>query len=245
MDVEFVLFDLYGTLLDVEVNEADPVFWTALAEVLRREGVEAEPGSLRDVFFSTLRDERSRVPDGFVMQTVLRRVLAACGWEPSDEALRAFGAAFRRLSTTSLSLLPYVEPLVRTLRASGCRMGIVSNTEAILTRADIERFRILKEMDVMVLSSEAGTKKPDPAIFREAVQRLGAVPAAGIFVGDDLEEDVRGAQRAGLRCVYLRRNGDELGGVSNSPPVREARAELSSILDAMKVLGWRAPTEVS
>jgi putative hydrolase of the HAD superfamily len=61
--------------------------------------------------------------------------------------------------------------------------------------------------DALVISSEVGYRKPHPAFYRAACARLGLPPGRVLCVGDDLENDVLGAGRAGLRGVLLDRSG--------------------------------------
>ena len=58
-----------------------------------------------------------------------------------------------------------------------------------------------ERVDFAVFSSEVGRRKPDPAIFRRALEALQVAPAAALFVGDRLYEDVRGASGVGMRTV--------------------------------------------
>jgi len=238
MEVDFILFDLYGTLVEVEVNEDTPAFWAALANNLRDRGVCTDPTQLREAFFSIFESVRSRLPDGFIMESVLMRLLLALGGKATNREVQSFGAAFRKFSIKRLSLRSYTGALLEAVRASGCKTGIVSNTEGILTRFDLSRFPSLQRVDVTILSSEVGMKKPARGIFRVAMKRLGVTPKTGVFVGDNLQDDIIGAQRVGLRCIYLRNDGDDLNGGSNKPRVREAIPNLESIGKALRELGW-------
>ncbi|MBI4311370.1 MAG: HAD family hydrolase [Chloroflexi bacterium] len=57
-----------------------------------------------------------------------------------------------------------------------------------------------------LVSSECGMRKPEPAIFREAMRRLGLVPAETVlFVGDDPDNDIVGAQGVGMATAWVRR----------------------------------------
>jgi putative hydrolase of the HAD superfamily len=56
-------------------------------------------------------------------------------------------------------------------------------------------------MDVMVFSTEVGVRKPDPAIFLDALGRLGVDPVDALFVGDRLDVDVHGAANVGMTTV--------------------------------------------
>lgn len=238
MGIDFILFDLYGTLIDVETDEEAPEFWVALAEVLKPQCIKGGPQELRRAFSSALRDELSRLPVGFVMENVLRRVLGAIGAGTSRDAVRNFASTFRSLSTKQLSLRTYTSALLAAVRASGCKIGIVSNTEGVLTRPDIDRFPVLQDVSVTLLSSEVGLKKPDPKIFEIAMERLHVAPSSGIFVGDNLQEDIIGALGAGLRCVYIRNNRENFGRPFVDPRVTEANPELDSVLNGLKAQGW-------
>jgi len=60
---------------------------------------------------------------------------------------------------------------------------------------------LAERLDVAVFSSEVGRRKPDPLIFRTALDRLGVEPGNALFVGDSLEADIAGAAGFGMRTV--------------------------------------------
>ena len=93
------------------------------------------------------------------------------------------------------------EALAR-LRRAGLRLGIVSNSdgrvEEALTAAGLRPY-----FDVVVDSALAGVEKPDPAIFRTALDALGVAAEEALYVGDLYEVDVLGANAAGIPAVLL------------------------------------------
>jgi putative hydrolase of the HAD superfamily len=82
------------------------------------------------------------------------------------------------------------------------RLGIVSNfygnLEAVCESAGLCSF-----FKVMVDSHCVGVEKPDPAIFRVALERLGATPEKAVFIGDSLRRDREGARRMGMRFIWI------------------------------------------
>jgi FMN phosphatase YigB (HAD superfamily) len=60
--------------------------------------------------------------------------------------------------------------------------------------------------DAIIVSAEVGVKKPDPEIFRIALERTGVEPGSVVHVGDS-DEDVQGAIQAGIRPILIRRDG--------------------------------------
>ena len=97
--------------------------------------------------------------------------------------------------------------MLERLRAGGARLAVVSNWDVSLHDV-LERTAPARRcVDAVVISAELGVAKPDPAIFRAALERLGASAAEAIHVGDSVEADVAGARAAGLEAVLVARNG--------------------------------------
>lgn len=123
---------------------------------------------------------------------------------------------------------------LRGLRGRGLRLGLVSNITLLpgLMRADLDALGILPLLDATTFSSEVGTRKPDPAIFRDALDKVGVEAGAAVFVGDRLIDDVGGAQSAGMRTVLTREFRKEEPGHDVQPDaVIERLAELAAALD--------------
>jgi putative hydrolase of the HAD superfamily len=93
--------------------------------------------------------------------------------------------------------------LLDTLRDRGLKLGLVSNAfdPGWLLHRDLAASGLAERLDFAVFSSEIGRRKPDPAIFRRALEALEVEPQRALFVGDRLYEDVRGAQQLGMRTV--------------------------------------------
>jgi putative hydrolase of the HAD superfamily len=73
--------------------------------------------------------------------------------------------------------------------------------------ADLGAVGLSHHFKVSVAAHQLGRAKPDAAIFLAACRELGVAPQDAVYVGDDLLLDVRGAQQAGLRGVWLNRTG--------------------------------------
>jgi epoxide hydrolase-like predicted phosphatase len=90
---------------------------------------------------------------------------------------------------------------VRAARRAGVRTGLLSNSWGAATTYDPE---LLEELfDAWVISSEVGLRKPDPAIYELAADRLGLPPAACVFV-DDLPGNLKPARALGMATVLHR-----------------------------------------
>ena len=88
------------------------------------------------------------------------------------------------------------------LRAGGLRLGVVSNSDGRVEEALIAA-GLRDRFDVVLDSALVGVEKPDPAIFRAALDALGVAPAEALYVGDLYDVDVVGARAAGMEAVLL------------------------------------------
>ena len=89
---------------------------------------------------------------------------------------------------------------LRALRASGSRTGVVSNFDHRLTGL-LEGLGLAPQLEVIVRPADADAAKPDPRIFRCALRLLRVSAEEAIYVGDDAEHDLAGAESAGLTAI--------------------------------------------
>jgi putative hydrolase of the HAD superfamily len=94
---------------------------------------------------------------------------------------------------------------VHELRRGGYRLGVVSNAEGRVER-DLASAGYEGLFEAIIDSHEVGVEKPDPEIFRIALERVGAKPETTVFVGDVPAVDIAGARAAGIAPVLLDRH---------------------------------------
>jgi putative hydrolase of the HAD superfamily len=82
------------------------------------------------------------------------------------------------------------------------RMSVISNANGTV-RDKLERVGLAGYFETILDSHEEGVEKPDPAIFRRAMERLGASPDDSLYVGDMYHIDVVGARAAGMEAVLI------------------------------------------
>ena len=104
------------------------------------------------------------------------------------------------------SAFPDVEACLKGLKRRGFSLGIVSNWDATLEGL-IRGLGLLPYFDEVVASAAVGCRKPSPAIFEIAMERLGVMPDNTVHVGDLPEADGEGALGAGIRPVLIDRAG--------------------------------------
>lgn len=101
-----------------------------------------------------------------------------------------------------------VMPCLQELQHTNLKLGIISNSDP-RTMKVMESLGIVPEYispDSITTSWEVGKAKPSLEIFQAAARKLGVAPHETLMVGDDLDEDYKGAREAGLQSVLLQRS---------------------------------------
>jgi putative hydrolase of the HAD superfamily len=204
--VEAVLFDLDDTLHD------DTYAFTSAAEMVAHE-IAAEHGvdalALKDAYIAEAEGFWTRLtPDQLqTKMSGLRERMwhsALAGFGLGDHALATRSAdRYNHYRRTYLTLFPGALDLLRTLRARGVKVGMLTNGFAETHRDKIAVLELSDEFDAIFIADEVGMIKPDPLLFAYACAKLGRPPARSAMVGDRYERDVRGALDAGLYTIWM------------------------------------------
>lgn len=218
--IKAVFFDFYQTL----VGYAPPREEVG-ARVLRDFGIEIKPEELSrpltvaDEYFIV---ENARSPinqrppeDRAATFTHYQLVmLKEAGIEPSPELIAAMIDKWRN-SSFKLVLFDDVTPVLTGLKQRGLVLGLISNVDTDIT-STLEELGLAPLLDVITTSLDTGYTKPQPQIFHEAVARAGVKADEALFVGDQYQIDVLGAEKAGLKGLLLDRGGHFKGMGSHS-----------------------------
>jgi putative hydrolase of the HAD superfamily len=92
------------------------------------------------------------------------------------------------------------------LKASGCRLGLLTNGAGQAQRKKIERFGLTEFFDTILVEGEVGFGKPDLRIYELALSQLDVTPRGVWMVGDNLEWDVAAPQKLGLVGIWVDRS---------------------------------------
>ena len=196
MPVRAVVFDLWDTIVEFVPDDAE-AFHRQMAEQL-----DVPPDRLREVWYS---EEAQRSRNVGPIGPCLAAAIETLEVEADVEELARW-----RCDHTLTSLVPRAGLLetLAALRARGIKVGLVSNcTEDVALVWRETSFA--HYFDVAIFSATAGCAKPEPEIYRLATAGLGVDPSECLFVGDGANDELRGAERAGLTPVLIHRHGEE------------------------------------
>lgn len=203
-----VFFDAGETLV-----HPHPTFPDLFAQVLRREGFDAAPETIRDRIHVVF-DRFKQAADTNELWTTTREgsrrfwhdvygiFLRELGIPTGDGLIETVYAEFTDLA--NYALFDDVVPALDRLREAGLRLGVVSNFEEWLERL-LEQLGVRDYFEVRVISGVEGLEKPDPRIFELAMERAGVEPDESVYVGDNPEFDVDPALAVGMFPVLIDR----------------------------------------
>jgi HAD superfamily hydrolase (TIGR01509 family) len=217
--IDAVLFDWGDTLFHFAWDESlVEAGWEAGLAALDRDGLpghDQTAARFRERYLPLLWVPGSL--DEIEYPEMVRELLAGFGVDLSDEDLARFLEAEHAAWEPARRLGDSTHALLDSVRERGLKTGLVSNAfdPGWLLHNDLQRMGLADRLDVAIFSSEVGKRKPHPAIFAAALERLGVAAERALFVGDRRDADVRGAKDAGMRTVqaYWFRADDDEGGV--------------------------------
>lgn len=152
-------------------------------------------------------------------------IVEAAGFTSTPELIDSLVAMERRFSETGVELWEDSLPVVYELRQRGVRTALVSNCSHS-TRGIVDRLGLVDAFDEVILSFEVGLRKPDPAIYREALRRVDVEPDRAVFV-DDQQEYCDGAASIGIQAYLIDRTGDATPDENGHRVIRDLRALLA------------------
>ncbi len=156
-------------------------------------------------------------------------LLGALTIEPTPDLVGAVRALEERELTNDIHLYADSLPAVQALHEHGVRTALVSNCSHN-TRAVVERLGLEAAFDAVILSFEVGAQKPEPEIYRLALERLGITqPSRAVFV-DDQADYCDGAAAIGMQTRLMLRPREPVEDFAPStnghPVIREMTALL-------------------
>jgi FMN hydrolase / 5-amino-6-(5-phospho-D-ribitylamino)uracil phosphatase len=196
-----ILFDLDDTLWPIApvIVQAEQTLFAWLAEHAPRVAQQFSIDSLRQARLELL----ARQPEFQLDLGALRRAGLLAAFEQAGEDAAKVELAMIEFFAARNAVIPYDDVLPGLLRLkSRMLLGAVTNGNA-----DLKTIGLAHHFHVAVAAPQFGRAKPDPAIFHAACAELNVAPHEAVYVGDDVLLDVQGAQRAGLRAVWMNRTG--------------------------------------
>lgn len=201
--IRTITIDLDDTLWPIGpvIKRAESRLFAWLGKHYPRITATYSPEAIRDVRNEVITEHADRIHDlSFLRRTVLGRISEAAGYgtDMVDDAFAIFNQ-----ERNNVDIYPDVRPGLATLGRSYTLIAVTNGN------ANLGTIGLREMFDDVISAATVGAAKPERRIFDAAVRAGGAAAHETLHVGDHPEHDVHGARQAGLRSVWVNRNGHE------------------------------------
>lgn len=207
-----LVFDLYGTLVDIHTEENDLV-WEKTALYFGYYGAAYTGTSLKTDFQSVVTERESvsgqsyEVYPDIPIETVMADLFRARGVHNHADEL-GFQAAqiFRVSSTDYIRVYDGVFEALEEFRRMGFRSWLLSNAQRSFTAYELRHLGLDNQFHGIYLSSDYQCRKPDGRFYQALLTQEQLDPKKCLMIGNDRETDIAGAKAAGLATLYIHTN---------------------------------------
>ena len=204
-----LIFDLYGTLVDIHTDENDTV-WEKAAVYFGFYGAHYTAGGLKSAFRAAMARRHAQAGQSYECfpdipcEQVFAELFREKGVAVKAEALGVAAAQlFRIASMDYIRLYPGVLEALAYLRSKGHRLWLLSNAQRVFTEYELRHLGLGEQFDGICISSDYGCRKPDKRFFRALLEEQKLSPDHCLMIGNDRDTDIAGAQAVGLATLYM------------------------------------------
>ncbi len=225
------IFDLYGTLIDIRTDEESKELWEKMVLFYGYRGAHYTPYELRCKYKELCAAEKVEVkkanPTHKHVDIDLTKVFVALYELKKVKVTREVAAmtanVFRCYSTEFIRLYKGVPEFLKSLKAKGKKVYLLSNAQHDFTVPEIKMMGLDKYFDDIVISSDVACKKPDTHMFEILFKRHKLKKSETIMIGNDFLADIKSAYNFGLQSLYIHQE--------ISSPITEKLKSTWSIMD--------------
>lgn len=220
MEVQAVIFDLFGTLVDDFVASTGQMN----AELLTALDVPREPFMQQWRQTSAMRT----IGEFQTVEASIEHVCTMIGVQVTTEQLMKAVEIRLKYIRRALEPRPDALPTVRQLKDNGYKIGLLSNCSIEIPILWPET-PLADFFDSAVFSSRERVTKPDPRIYQLACERLGVTPETCLYVADGENHELAAAAKVSLHPVLIRNSSRD----NRSEVLREAREWQGNSIDSL------------
>ena len=204
-----LVFDLYGTLVDIHTEEDDRV-WEKTAFYFGFYGAHYTGPELKAAFQAAMRALASRAGQSYEcfpdlpFEETMADLFRAKGVVENADSLGINAAQLFRISSLDyIRLYPHALEALAKLRKAGYRLWLLSNAQAIFTAYELRLLGLGEQLDGIYLSSNYKCRKPDLRFYQALISDRDLDVSKTMMIGNDRQTDIAGAKAAGMATLYM------------------------------------------
>lgn len=204
------IFDLYGTLVDIDTNENSKSLWEKISLFYSFNGANYDYKTLRSAYRKKVNETKlsmtdTKYPD-FPLEKIFLALFQDKNIQVSDDTVKNIMQMFRILSIKYLKLYDGVIELLELLKAKNKNIYLLSNAQRIFTLYEMQVLGIYKYFDGICFSSDYYICKPDKNFYYELLKEFNLDIQTSIMIGNDFIADIEGSNNIGLDSLYIDSN---------------------------------------
>ena len=204
-----LIFDLYGTRVDIHTEENAPV-WEKTALYFGYYGAHYSPAELKAAFDAELQKRKAKAGQSYEcfpdlpFEPIMAQLFRLAGVEENADTLGLNAAQlFRICSTEYIRLYPGALEALAQLREKGLRLWLLSNAQRVFTAYELRHLGLGEQLDGIFISSDYGCRKPDARFYQALVEEKHLDVSRCLMIGNDRETDIAGAKALGMATLYM------------------------------------------
>ena len=220
LNYETYVFDLYGTLVDINTDEENIEVWEklsifygyykALYKALELKNsykkiIKKKEANLKSTLEQDPKYAHEASPE-IELTEVFQELYLKKGIDVDNSLAVYTGQLFRILTTKYLKLYDGTIEMLNKLKKEGKKIYLLSNAQRIFTEYEMNLLGITKFFDGILISSDYLTKKPDKRFFDILIDKYTINPTNTLFIGNDSKTDILGAKSVGFSTYYVKSN---------------------------------------
>lgn len=194
-----VMFDLYGTLIDIHTDEENDNFWIKVAKKLKKYK-EYDHKVLKEEYLNYVKYLEKDIEEIEIRDVF--KYLFNTNLEDTEKICQIF----RKLSTEYIRLYKGVKKLLKRLKKEGIKLYVLSNAQTSFTIPELKKLGIYKYFDGIAISSDYKYKKPNQNFFKNAMKSFKIEIADTMMIGNDYECDILPSIELGLKYIFIESN---------------------------------------
>jgi putative hydrolase of the HAD superfamily len=204
--IKGMIFDLYGTLIDIRTDEDDFYTYDTVSKWLQYKGVKIDPEVLKSEYHSKIADRMAVSKEQYPEVRVEEIFAEICNenaiWK-SDTTYLGIETSKVFRSASLRRMRPFEESLKILLRYKDIPKCLVSNGQRVFSEKELRFLGLYEYFDHVIFSSDVRYKKPDHRIFKIALDRLKLKPDEVLSIGDTMENDVITPREIGMEAMHV------------------------------------------
>jgi putative hydrolase of the HAD superfamily len=216
MVIKGIIFDINGTLTDINTNEWHDDVYRVISNLLSYQGILLAPNVVKDLYFQIMKKQRAahaELHPEFDATAIFREIVIqhASDYTRSLPTKKfellplLLAETYRAASRFRLQLYPGVMDTLRQLQPK-YRLAAISDAQVAYALPELNAVGLSGYFDPVIVSGSYGYRKPDERLFNTVLAAMKMQASDVLFVGNDMYRDVFGGQKSGMKTVFFKSN---------------------------------------